>query len=125
METVKELRRLIEDLGDDLNGQHGKNTPYCEILHRELGIPETRKEDADTIIEKVRKKEIDPADLFGDDYESDSIRLTVEHEDLHEMLRREAVDAMTQGMGPDQIAAKMLSIGRRMGLREAAELMEG
>jgi hypothetical protein len=48
--------------------------------------------------------------------------LTVEHEDLHEALRRFVVNDMSQGMDVAQMAAHMLTVGRRMGLREAAQL---
>jgi hypothetical protein len=115
MNTVRELRRLVEDLSDDIQVQHGRRTPPCEVLHYELGLPhETPRDDAEKVAAKAREQ--------GEELEEDSIKLTVEHEDLHEALRRFVVNDMSQGMDVAQMAAHMLTVGRRMGLREAAQL---
>lgn len=114
---VKDLRRYIEDIEEQVEAEHGKKTPPCEILHRELGLPETPKDDADEIIEKFRSQE-HPIDL-----DADSIKLTIEHEQVHEMLNRFVVEGMMKGADGAQLVALMLVIGRRMGMREATMLL--
>ena len=117
MDTVKELRRAVEDTTDDLIQQHGRKTPMCEVLHVELNLPQTLKDD-DEVQKMLKIAEENHVEL-----EDDSIKLTIEHEDLHEALRRFVVDSMSQGMDATQLAAHMLVVGRRMGLREAANLL--
>lgn len=115
--TVKELRRYIEDVQEQVEAERGANTPYCEILHMEFGLPQTPKDDADEIIEKMRSQNPE----F--DLDDSSIKLTVEHPQVHELINRLAVDAMMKGADAAQLAALMLVIGRRMGMAEAAEIM--
>lgn len=116
MNTVRELRNTVTDFGDDLTAQYGRRTPPCEVLHYELGLPYgTPRDDADQVVAAAAKS--------GVEVESDSIKLSVEHEDLHEALRLFVVDGMSKGMDQAQLAAQMLSIGRRMGFREAASLL--
>lgn len=116
METVRELRNEIEDTVDALEAQYGDKTPFCEILHFELGLPQTRKDDADTIIAKAREQ-------AGIEVPEDSVKLTNEHDELHRVLRREVLGVMSESADVSQVAAQMLVIGRRIGLREAAALL--
>lgn len=117
--TVKELRRLIEDISEQVEAEHGKKTPYCEVLHVELGVPQTPKDDADTIVERLHHEHPEI------DLDEASIKLTVEHEEVHELLNRFVVDSMMKGADAAQLAALMLVIGRRMGMREASMLLGG
>lgn len=113
MDTVRDFRRAVEDLQDSITAQHGRRTPYCEILHRDLGLPENVREDA----EEVRAR----AAEAGHPLEEGSIKLTIEHEELHEALRRFVVDSMSQGQDAAQFGAQMLLIGRKMGFQEASK----
>lgn len=115
MDTAKELRRTVEDISDELAAQHGTETPYCEILHFELNLPQTRRDDWEKMMERFKKNEVD--------IDEDSIKLTTEHDQLHETLRRFVVDSMSQGMDAAQLAAQMLAVGRRLGLAEAAAML--
>jgi hypothetical protein len=115
MNTVRELRRTVEDLNDDLSRQHGRRTPPCEVLHYELGLPQTAAEDAAEKIERARAQELN--------IEEGNIKLTIEHEELHEALRLFTVDALSQGLDSAQLAARMLTLGRRIGLAEAASIL--
>lgn len=115
MQTVRELRRTIEDLSDNLSAQYGRHTPPCEILHGEFGFGMTARDDAESVQAQAKEQ--------GIVIEDESVKLTVEHDDLHEALRRIVLDSMSQSQGADQLAAAMLVVGRRIGLREAAELM--
>lgn len=121
METVKQLRRDIEDIEDMLAAQHGKHTPSCEVLHLELGLPQTQRDDADAVIERAQAQ----AGEQRIDLEPDSIKLTIEHEDLHELLRRVVVDSVSKSEDATLLAARMLAVGRIMGMREASGLLGG
>lgn len=125
MDSVRELRHTIEDTTEDLEAQYGEDTTPLEILLQELGLPQTRRDDADKVIDRIRKIENgpDPADLFGEDYETTSIKLTQEHKELQKTLQRVVFYDMTNSGDAIQLAARMLATGRRMGLREAANLM--
>lgn len=123
LDSVRDLRHLVEDTAEDLESQYGEDITPVEILMQELGLPHTRRDDADKIIEQIRKAEGDPADVFGDNYETDSLRLTKEHKELSRALHRFVLDDMATSGNAVQMAARMLATGRRMGLREAANLM--
>ena len=118
METVRELRHAVEDQIDALEAQYGTSTktPACEVLHFELGIPAvTQRPDAAKMREALKEQ--------GVEVEEDSIKLTEEHEEFHRFLRRTVMNLMAEGGDAPQLAAQMLAVGRRIGMREAADLM--
>lgn len=114
METVREFRRVVEDFTDAITHDYGRRTPFCEVLHQDVGLPQTIREDADQVRAQAAQN--------GIELDEDSIKLTIEHEELHEALRRFVVDSMSQGQDATQLAAQMLIVGRRLGLQEAAQL---
>lgn len=121
MQSVKELRHLVEDTAEDLETQYdsypglANGVVPVDILFLELGLPQTRKPDADKIVEKLAEKdfEIDP----------ESIRLTTEYDELARFLRRTVMTSLAESPDASQLAAIMLAVGRRLGRREVAELM--
>ena len=115
MDTVREFRRAVEDAIDDMNAQYGRRVPACEQLHYELGFSETPAEDAEERLAILKQQKVN--------IEEGDIKLTAEHEELHETLRRLALGVMSDGGDAGQVAATMLAAGRRLGFREAAALL--
>lgn len=108
METPRELRRRWEDTDDLLRAQYGRDVPYCEMLHAEVGLDATPPEDPSL------------EDLSSD---ISMIRKSPEHADLHAMLEAVAVEAMLSGArNTGQLVAKFYVLGRRDGMREAARM---
>lgn len=111
--TPRELRRRIEDTQDDMRAQY--EAPFCEIAHREFEIPETLLPLAqrEAIIEQFRG--------VGVVLPDDSLKLTTEHPDFHDAIRRVVLGLDTNDMA--QVMAAGLAIGRRIGMADAVEQM--
>jgi hypothetical protein len=115
MNTPRDLRRRLEDIADDLATQYGQ-IPYCEMLHQELGFGQTpMPEEQIALIRNQNQWTTIP---------DDSIKITVEHEELHLALQRVLMDATTRGGDAAQVVALMLAGGRRIGLAEASGLLD-
>lgn len=115
MNRPRDLRRRMEDIHDDLASQYGQ-IPYCEMLHEELGFPQTRMPEEQIALIRHQNQWMTIPD--------DSIKLTEEHEELHLALQRILMDASARGGDGAQVAAVMLIAGRRIGMAEAAGLLE-
>jgi hypothetical protein len=115
MNEPRDLRRRVEDIADDLANQYGE-IPYCEALHEELGFPQTPMSEEKIALIRHQNQWMTLPD--------GSIKLTLEHEDLHLALQRILMDASARGGDSAQIVALMLMAGRRIGLAEAAGLLD-
>lgn len=113
--TPREFRRSIEDTQDDMRAEY--DAPFCEIAHQEFGIPQTLlpDEERESIIEQFRH--------HGVTLEDDSIKLTSEHRDFHDTLRRLVLGFQADGADAAQMLAAALAVGRRLGMAEASGLM--
>jgi hypothetical protein len=116
MDTPRDLRRRLEDIADDLTAQYGQ-IPYCEMLHQELGFGETPMPEEQVALIRHQNQWTTIPD--------DSIKITVEHEELHLALQRILMDASARGGDVAQVIAFILAGGRRIGLAEASGLLEG
>lgn len=118
--TPRELRRRIEDLQDDLATEYGREAPFCEIAHQELGVSQTPMpdEERESIQEQFR--------AHGVSLDDDSIKLTIEHREYHDAMRR-VVLGLEGGASGDavQLMSAGLAIGRRIGMSEAAAAFKG
>jgi len=113
--TPRELRRRIEDVIDDLTEQY--DAPFCEVVHREFELAETALPDDD------REAMLDQFKHMGITIPDDSVKLTVEHRELHDSLRRLVIGLGTNDAA--QILAVGLAAGRRVGMADAAATMQG
>jgi hypothetical protein len=95
------------------------DAPYCEIAHQEFEIPQTLMSDdeREAIIEQFRH--------VGVNLPDDSIKLTVEHRDFHDMLRRLVLGFQADGADATQMLSAALATGRRIGMADAAGLIGG
>lgn len=95
----------------------------CQILHRDLGLGATPVENAEELAvettEKLRKQGVleEGVELTADDLD-----FTEEHAELHRMLEGIVALGPAMGIPGDQLLAMALLIGRRMGMKEAAEM---
>lgn len=116
--TPRELRRRIEDTQDDMRAQYD-SAPFCEIAHQEFEIPQTPLSDDQR--EAIR----DSFAHVGVSLPEDSIKLTEEHRDFHEAMRRIVLGFTTEGADAVQLMSAGLAIGRRIGMADAAETLKG
>jgi len=114
--TPREFRRLIEDTQDDMRNQYD-DAPFCEIAHQEFGIPETLLED------DQREPILDQFKHMGVSLPDDSIKLTREHREFHDAMRRIVVGFSADGADAVQMLSAGLAVGRRLGMAEAAGLI--
>lgn len=115
--TPRELRRRIEDIQDDMRAEY--DAPFCEIAHQEFEIPQTQ------LPEDQREAAIAQFREMGFNLPEDSIKLTTEHRDFHEMLRRLVIGFTAEGGDSAQLYASGLAVGRRIGMADAALSMKG
>lgn len=120
MTTVKQLSAALQEIEDDLELQYPEDPvakePVCHILHRELGLGATPKENVEQLVEQARAayKKIEREDL-AERVSPDDLEFTVEHTQLHKALKRIMVDAAVDG---DDVISKVFILGRRYGQRE-------
>lgn len=114
MNTPRDLRRRLEDIADDLATQYGP-LPYCEVLHRELGFGATPMPEEQIAMIRAQNQWASIPD--------DSLKLTVEHEELHLALQRIFMDASERAGDGALIIAFMMAAGRRIGMTEASGLL--
>lgn len=114
--TPRELRRRFEDLQDDLLNEY--DAPFCEIAHREFRIAETPLDDDER--ERTRDSFAHAGVLLPDD----SIKLTVEHREFHEAMRRLVIGFQADGADAVQLLSAGLAVGRRIGMQEASGLLD-
>lgn len=116
--TPRDLRRRIEDLQDTMTAEYGRDAPYCEIAHQEFGIEQTPlpEDESDAIRDQFR--------AAGVVIPEDSIKLTVEHREFHDAMRR-AVLGLDVGVDAIQLLSAGMAIGRRIGMAEAASSIKG
>lgn len=115
--TPREFRRRIEDLQDDMRGEYG-NAPYCEIAHQEFGIPQT------PLPEPELTEQQEAFASHGVILPTDSIKLTAEHREFHEAIRRIVIGFQAEGADAAQLLSAGLAVGRRIGLQEASGLLD-
>jgi len=113
--TPREFRRRIEDTQDDMRAQY--EAPFCEIAHQEFEIPQTPLSDDERqqIVEQFRSMGVNMPD--------DSIKLTIEHREFHDAMRRLVIGFQSDGADAVQMLSAGLAVGRRIGMAEAAGLM--
>lgn len=111
--TPRELRRRIEDTQDDMRAQY--EAPFCEIAHQEFEIPQT------PLADDQRENAIEQFRNMGIEIPTDSIKLTTEHREFHEMMRRIVLGLDAGDAG--QVMSAGLAIGRRIGMADAVTLM--
>jgi hypothetical protein len=99
---------LMRDYGDEV-------TKLCRVMHREIGLAQTKADDADELVARLSEQ-------YGDGREIDAndLDFTQEHKLLHGLLDRAQLDAALGGASPSTLLAAMFVIGRRYGMREAA-----
>jgi hypothetical protein len=114
--TPRELRRRIEDVQDDMQAQYESGTPFCEIAHQEFEVGQT------LLPEETRRPMVEQFRAMGYTLPDDSIKLTEEHRDFHDMLRRSVLGLDTNDAG--QLLSAGLAIGRRIGMADAVAQLE-
>ena len=115
-EVSKQVRAQYKD------EEHG-NPPVCHVLHREIDLQATKPDDVEEQVERVRRMfaaQSMSEEQVGNITEDD-LDFTEEHRKLHGFFARFINEAQFQGISPEEIAMTLLLVGRRMGLREAAE----
>ena len=106
--TFDSFIEVFTQVQEDLIRDHGHDAPHCEILHRELRLNQTARDDAEQVASEHGLK-------------ADNIKLTTEHEELHRLLA--AFYVWAQLLPPDQFVAAAMLVGRRLGIREANEML--
>lgn len=99
---------MIRDHGDE----DGHVPAPCKIMHRELGLTETPSQEAIDYYERL---------TGGKDAPEGELYLTEEHVQLHTMLEQATIEGAMAGITSDGLLASFFLIGRRMGMREAAQ----
>ena len=126
MQTFEQFRDLFSQISDDIKAQYvpadedEPTQPMCHILHRELNLGETRIADAEKQAEKTRAQ-YEKLGLPAEHIDVNNLDFTEEHAKLHDFVRRYLFEAKYQGVDSESLAMALLTIGRRIGLREAAQ----
>lgn len=115
--TPRDLRRRVEDVQDDMAAQYGSNTPFCEMAHMEFEIPRTPLPDEE--IARIREQ-LSKVGVMPDE---DSLKLTEEHRDFHDAMRRLVIGFQSDGADAVQMLSAALAIGRRIGMADAVAAM--
>lgn len=119
------MQTMEEFLADFMAVQEGIARDYpelgsaCHMMHRDLGLNQTTDEGSETAFEAVRE-------AYGDEVGElapESLDFTKEHRELHALLAQIRAEAMIGGVSPDQLIATIFIIGRRMGMKEAADML--
>lgn len=110
---IAQFTDVQRDVIRDNGAGDGKIDALCHILHRDLGLPETPMADDDPLAEA----------LIASGAEPGSIEMTVEHAQLHDFMLGVATEARMSGMGITNTLTALFLIGRRYGMREAAQAL--
>lgn len=125
MITFREFAEVFTDVQKNAMStymdDHGMSPYPCEILHRDFQIEETPSPNAEQTVHHIAAVLGIPVENV--DTNAHAIKLTEEHEQIHQLLQNVKYDAMRGGLQAEQMIAAALVIGRRMGLREAAQVM--
>ena len=112
--TTEQMKARFKAAADSLVRDHvgpdGEPPIMCHTLHHDFGLGHSTP---------------DPwaiSDL-PDGVSGDEIDFSPEHHELHVLLETLLVTGMNAGWQPPQLMAAAVSIGRRIGLMEAAEAM--
>jgi hypothetical protein len=119
MNTFEQFLADFRSLQEGLTRDYAKDderVELCEVLHQELRLGQTPVHNAQERSALLKTE--------GVDVEPDSIKLTEEHVALHGMLGGARREAALMGFSNDEFVALMFAIGRRYGLKEAADLMD-
>lgn len=97
----------------------------CQILHKDLDLGATPIEGADEKAAETTAR-LKEAGIIEADFElsPDDLDFTIEHARLHALLRGYAAQSRMLGLDEEQTLALAILVGRRMGMKEAAELGE-
>lgn len=117
--TMKDFIAEFIEVQDGIMRDYPDARGVCHMMHQDIGLGQTKREDADEAAERV-------SEMLGEEYvevDSDSLDFTEEHKELHEFLRQVMLEATISGASPDQLMASMFIVGRRMGMREAAQML--
>jgi hypothetical protein len=123
--TPEQFRAQFLDIQEDIRRDYDPDPESeeitmpsaCHVMHRDLGLGQTQREDAAEVAARLseeRGEEIDPS----------SLDFTEEHVKLHGMLDSLMVPMAMTGMPPEQLLALVFAVGRRYGLREASGALE-
>lgn len=119
MITFEEFANAFSEIQDgvlrDYTEEDGTKSPLCHIMHRDIGLEETPHEAAAEVAEALRK-----AGQLG--HTESSLDLTEEHAQLHGFLHTVRMQAAVKDVSTEQLIMAMFVIGRRYGMREAAEM---
>jgi hypothetical protein len=103
---------VIRDHTDDTG-----TAALCKIMHRDVQLAETPDDHAEEAAQQA-------SELAGKEISASDLDFTVEHHQLHMLLRRVGFDGMLAGLHPTDMLAAMFVIGRRYGMREAARALD-
>jgi hypothetical protein len=95
-----------------------KAAALCHVMHHEIGL--THDTPADDAADAAELMSL----LTGEDVSADALDLSEEHLQLHGFLNAVAADAAKTDTPIDALLALIFVIGRRMGLNEAAEMID-
>ena len=121
--TVDQFKQTFRAIQNDAIRDNPNARGACQILHNDLGLGATPTDDAEELA-AARTAELREQGLVDDDFtlEATDLDFTVEHAELHRMLEGIIAVTATMGITGDQVIAMALLIGRRMGMKEAAEM---
>lgn len=114
--TFDEFAEKFVSVQHDLMRDNGGASSLCKVMHRDLRLGETPSADSDEWAERARA-------LGTADADPDMLDFTEEHVALHMFLEHLRVEALMRGVSASEVLAAMFVIGRRYGMREAAEMM--
>ncbi len=119
MISFEVFRTMWDEVQDGILRDYDNDdaVPMCEVMHKELDMSATPVHDA--------HERSALAKANGVDIGADSIKLSEEHANLHDVLLGSIRSAMEHGLGGEQLVAAIFTIGRRYGMREAAQMMSG
>lgn len=119
MTSFEDFTAQFMEIQEGVIRDHGighDRSPLCHVLHRDLGLGETPRDEDSEFMVAARER-------LGDQFDPADLDFTLEHEQLHSFLSSVMHDALRQGVGVPELIAAMLIIGRRLGLREAAQML--
>lgn len=126
MQSFEQFVNTFNEISQQVRAQYSDEEtgapPVCHVFHREIDLEHTTPENVDEQVDRVKQmfmaqglteqaEAVDPEDLD----------FTEEHRKLHGFVARYLNEARFQGISQADIAMSLLIVGRRMGLREAAQ----
>jgi hypothetical protein len=114
-EFQAEFSEIWKQIGSQYEYGDDSREALCKVMHRDLQLGETPD---DGIIERYVEE-------FGERPEGTvhELDVTEEHGRLHNLVRQFIMGGTIAGLSDDQIGMAMFVIGRRWGMREAANAM--